>query len=184
MNRPAPATLGDAGRRQLQGLLTQLAGVANRLKPTARLLTGIATLSALWLAFQLQAWTGASLLVAGLVLAVLALPALLVGWLWWLLVDIAELPGIAARLLGGDAPDPAATPGTGPRPGVGEAFRLGGSLRQAARLAWEFESLRGVIVGALVLANPVFLVLLGLALAATVMLGLAAALTGLGVLLF
>lgn len=180
MNHAQSATLGESGRRKLLALLGHVAAVARRLKPTARLLTGIATLSALWLAFLVQSWTGASNLVFGIVLLVLAIPALVVGWLWWLLVDVCELPEIAARLLGDPAPAIAA-PDT--KPGVGEAFRLGGSLREAAKLAWEFESLRGVIVGVLVLANPLFLALLGISLAAAVFLGVVAAVAGLGVLL-
>lgn len=176
------AGLGEASRRQLLALLEQVASVARGLRPTAGRLTGIGFLSALWLTFQIQSWTGASPLVAGLILLVLSLPALASGWLWWLLVDICELPEIAARAFGVIRPGSASTPAASA--GVGEAFRMGGSLKQAAALAWEVESLRGVIVGVLVLANPLFLAVLGLSLVLTIFLAAVAAVTGLLVLLF
>ena len=182
MNRPADPGLSEAGRRQLLALLDKLAAVAARLRPFARGLTLVATLSALWLAWQLQIWTGASLTVAGIILLVLGLPALVCAWLWWLLVDICDLPDTAERALGILRPAP--TPADDARVGVGETFRLGGSLKQAAKLAWEFDSLRGVIVGAMVLANPLFLLVLGISMAGAVVLGLIATLTGIGVLLF
>lgn len=182
MNSAATSGLGEAGRRQLLSLLDRIATVAARLRPLARGLTLVATLSALWLAFQIQLWTGASWTVAGIGLLVLGLPALVCGWLWWLLADICDLPGIAERTLG--ILRPTATPGAPVPTGIGETFRLGGSLKQAAKLAWEFDSLRGVIVGVLILANPIFLIVLGIAMAGAVLLALLSALVGLGVLLF
>lgn len=182
MNTAASTGLGEAGRRQLLAMLDRIAAVADRLRPVARGLTLVATLSALWLAHLLQQWTGLSWTIAGIALFILALPALICGWLWWLLADVCELPGIAERTLG--ILRPATVAATPDNTGIGETFRLGGSLKQAANLAWEFDNLRGVMVGVLVLANPLFLVVLGVAMVLAVLLALLSALVGLGVLLF
>ena len=171
-------TLSESSRRQLLALLEKIASVANHARPWARGLTLLAALSALWLAYYVQSLTGASDTVAGIILAILLTPGLVCAWFWSLLVDVAELPELAERALG-LAKQRRETPVRTEDSGAGGVFKMGGSLKQAASLAWQVEGLRGVIIGVMVLANPLFLMLLGLSLLAAFGLAVVALMTGL-----
>lgn len=185
MSEPGAGPLDDSKRRQLVALLEKISAVANHARPWARGLTLTAALSASWLAYYVHDLTGSSLTVTGIVLFILLIPALITGWLWSLLADLVELPEIAERTLGNLRQMAGARAHENkPSSGVSGVFTLGESLKQAASLAWEAEGLRGVIVGVLVLANPLFLMVLAIALLAGVVLAFIAGLTGILALLF
>ena len=180
-----PGELDDAKRHQLVVILEKVSAIANHARPWARGLTLSAALSASWLVYYVHSLTASSYTVTGVLLLVLLIPALVAGWLWSLLTDITELPEVAERTIGKarqmGLPQNRPEIPTGAVTGV---FSLGKSLRQAASLAWDVEGLRGVIVGVMVLANPIFLMVLGISLLAAFVLAFIAGLTGIFALLF
>lgn len=156
--------------------LDQAAALARGLKPIARFvcLASLAAGAALswWTRGWLQLSPGWTL--AGALL--LNLPALLYGWLWWLLYALGELPQRVHGAVGAFkdiAERPAAAPGTG-------GFRrLGRALGDLWRVLDETDNVMLPISAAVLLANPVGLVVLGAGFAGGVVLWLIAVPVGL-----
>lgn len=160
-----PASATPENRQRLLALLDRVAAIAGRAKPFFRRATLLCALCALWLAWSLQQAAATSTLATLVVVGVLLLPALVLGWLWSLLADLGQLPEQAQRAMGGVQRMVGREPERVDGAAVAGVFRLRGSLREAAQLAWDLEGVRGVIVGVLVLTNPLFLLLIAAALA-------------------
>jgi hypothetical protein len=106
-------------------------------------------------------------------------PTAVLGWLWFLLWDLSELPGAARRVFAGLRDVAASEPPAPPAAGMSNVFRMGGSLREAAGLAVDAGGLAGAIAGVMLLANPIFLLAIAASLASVFVLGLLALAGGL-----
>ena len=166
MNTPPPKSPG----------LDQAAALARGLKPIARFVCVASLVAAGWMSYVLHGWwhlaTGGTATAATL----LGLPALLYAWLWWLLYALGELP---QRLYGAVgtfkeiADRPAAPAGAG---GFG---KLGRALGDLWRVLDETDSVMLPLSAAVLLANPIGLMVLGVGFAYGAVLWLVAAIVAL-----
>lgn len=170
---------------RLMGFARLVQGLAKRFKGAARFLSLTGLLAAVWLAFVAAHSLGFPTLAAVLAGGVLALPALVLGGVWFVLDQASTLPRRLADWLGrahvqagdtwqrvqGEPP-----PGQGRfkdlRPWLGLAYELRAMGADARDLALTLR-------GALALTNPLFLLAVGGSVLATVLLDVAAAVTGL-----
>jgi hypothetical protein len=72
--------------------LDEVAALARGLKPVARFVAIASLIAAASIGYALQTWLQMGALGLSLVGVLLGLPALLYGWLWWLLYALGELP--------------------------------------------------------------------------------------------
>ena len=178
MNTPATKLDPEKARRLAQ-LLDGVAALANRFKPLVRNLTLLALVAGASLALEVRyaAHLGAGVsIVIGVLLLV---PCAVLAMLWWLLSDLSDLPGQVRRVYGGLRDVARGEPGGGEPAGIGGVFRIGGSLREAASLAVDAGGLAGAITGAMLLANPLFLLAIAMAIVGAFVLTLLAAAGGL-----
>ena len=162
MSTPTPRTPG----------LDRAAALARGLKPIARficllsLIAGSGLSYGLWHSLQLSpAWTWTTAIL-------LNLPALLYAWLWWLLYALGDLP---ARVHGavGALEEMAERPSLPPQ--SGGFRRLGRVLGDIWTVLDKTDNVMLPISAAVLLANPVGLIMLGVGFAAAVVLWVTAA---------
>src|SRR5882724_3554266 len=160
--------------------LDQAAALARGLKPIARficllsLIAGSGSSYGLWHSLQLSpAWTWTAAIL-------LNLPALLYAWLWWLLYALGDLPG---RLHGAVDALEQMTERPSLPPGSGGFRRLGRVLGDIWTVLDKTDNVMLPISAAVLLANPVGLIMLGVGFAAAVVLWLIAAVVTLAQLL-
>jgi hypothetical protein len=163
---PAPAKLDPPAPARLLELLRRMAALAGAVLRKVRFSLLLAILSAVWLTFYLQGflhleWGGIAVL-----LGLLSLPALLLGYGYVVLQGVVELPEMAGQI--GGALNDAASPlwarlrgiesaPTPPRRGrLRQLLRMAGLLLELSRIGALPEAARGTLV----LANPLFILLL------------------------
>ena len=188
------ATTDKAPNKKLLDFLPRIMGfarlvqnLANRFKGIARFLalTGLAAgLLLLWLATR--AW-GLSALWSVLLGGVLLLPGLVVGWSWYVLEEASNLPQRLTTWLGqagqyaGDVvqrlqSDPATTPRASK---FSDLKQLGGLAYEIASMGLDSRDLLAILGGSLSLTNPIFLLVLTIAVGLIVLLDISAVITGL-----
>jgi len=159
--------------RRLAQLLDGVAAVANRVKPFARATTLLALIAGAALVMELHYGAHLGAVALAIAAVVLLVPGAILAMLWLLLSDLGDLPGQVRRVYGGLREVARGEPGGAAA--VGGVFRMGGSLREAASLAVDAGGLAGAITGVMLLANPLFLMLVAISLATAGILALAAA---------
>ena len=162
------------------------AAIARRTLGKFRGLCLLGSASALWLAYLLRTAFDLSLLSTGLWFLLFAIPALILGWIWMLLVEVADLP---ARLEAFMAASQAVGHGiTGAKPPAvegdepkrqGGLLRVGRLLKDAWSAASEYSEIAAIIGSVMSLANPLVLTIAGVAGVAAVVLALIALITAL-----
>jgi hypothetical protein len=161
----APSAATQA-RERLIALLDRVAAIADRARPFVRRMTLLTALSATWLAWYVQHLSGAPLKLSLAIWLVLLIPAATLGWMWWLLSELRALPARLDRLLGSvqsyaerrnqvqiAVPESRSA-------GLGSLFSLGGELRRSLASVMDANDIHGTMASALVLANPLVLMVL------------------------
>lgn len=162
--------------------------IAERSLPGVRKLALLSLVSGAWLGFLLLQHSGWATAVQISIGLLLALPPAVLIWLVFSLQDILALPQrlqevfqgsqqLAQGLRQGTAEMKAMRPHQGR--GWRDLFTLGKSLRGLVSLTLEFHELASLVGTALLLANPLIMALGLLAVIATLIMALAALITGL-----
>jgi uncharacterized membrane protein (DUF485 family) len=177
---------------RIMGFARLVQNLANRFKGMARFLalTGLASaLLLVWLATR--AW-GLSVTWSILLGVMLLLRGLVVGWSWYVLEEASNLPQRLtawvgqARNYAGDVVqrlqnDPAVTEKVGK---VRDLKQLGGLAFEIASMGIDSRDLLGILGGSLSLTNPIFLLVLTIAVGLIVLLDIGAVIAGLLALMF
>jgi hypothetical protein len=172
---------------KLMGFARMVQNLANRFKGLARFLALSGLLAALlltWLATH--AW-GLSVITAVLLGVVLLLPGLVLGWVWYVLEEASNLPqrltawagqardyagDFVQRLQSGAPPAEKATR-------VTDLKQLGGLAYEITSMGVDAKDLLSIFGGTLSLTNPIFLLVLAIAVGVIVLLDIGAAIGGL-----
>lgn len=168
--------MSDARSSSRKPGLDQAARLARGLKPIARFVCLASLIAGAALSYWLWDWlrfsTGWTVGVALL----LGLPALLYAWLWWLLWALGDLPTRVDSAMGtlNQIKDRPALPEA-----AGGFRRLGRVLGDVWSVTDEADNVMLPLSSALLLANPIGLMVLGISFAYAVLLWLVAAGTGL-----
>ena len=187
------ATTDKAPNKKLLDFLPRIMGfarlvqnLANRFKGIARFLalTGLASgLLLVWLATR--AW-GLSALWSALLGGVLLLPGLVVGWSWYVLEEASNLPqrlttwlGQAGQYAGDVVQRLQSDPATAPKASkLSDLKQLGGLAYEIASMGLDSRDLLSILGGSLSLTNPIFLLVLTIAVGLIVLLDVGAVITG------
>jgi hypothetical protein len=185
---PSGNSLGDALPR-LMGFARLAESLANRFKGVARFLAVSGLLAAVWLAYAAAHSFGFSPIAAAIAGVAMALPALVLGWIWFVLGEASAMPRRLADWLGrahGYAGETWQSFQGEQKPGRSRI----GDLKPLAGLAYELRSMGGdardlalTLRGALSLTNPLFLLLVAASTLAIVLLDIASVATGLSYLI-
>ena len=187
------ATTDKAPNKKLLDFLPRIMGfarlvqnLANRFKGIARFLalSGLASgLLLVWLASR--AW-GLSALWSVLLGGVLLLPGLVVGWSWYVLEEASNLPqrlttwlGQAGQYAGDVVQRLQSDPATAPRASkFSDLKQLGGLAYEIASMGLDSRDLLSILGGSLSLTNPIFLLVLMIAVGLIVLLDMGALICG------
>ena len=175
---------------RLMGFARLIRNLAHRFKGVARFLAVSGLLSGLWLAWYAAhgfGWSTAAALAVGVVLL---LPALLLGWCWYVLDQACDLPerlGVwlsRAKGYAGETLQRLADTDTAaaPRSRLGDLGQMGGLLYELRSMHEDSRDLMMVFGGSLALTNPLSLLVIGLSAGLILLLDLGALLTGLAAL--
>ena len=171
---------------RIMGFARLVQNLANRFKGIARFLalTGLASgLLLLWLATR--AW-GLSALWSVLLGGVLLLPGLVVGWSWYVLEEASNLPqrlttwlGQAGQYAGDVVQRLQSDPATAPKASkFSDLKQLGGLAYEIASMGLDSRDLLSILGGSLSLTNPIFLLVLMIAVGLIVLLDMGALICG------
>jgi hypothetical protein len=171
---------------KLMGFVTVVRNLAQRFTGVARFLALSGLLAALWLAYVTVHSFGfqpAAAILAGIVMA---LPALVLGWVWFVLEQATELPERLADWMSRAHYQADATLQSLQQGSAATGGRRLGDLKPLAGLAYELRSMGGdarelmtTLGGAMSLSNPLFLLLVAASTIAIVFLDLASVVSGL-----
>lgn len=170
---------------RLMGFAQLAASLASRFKGVARFLSLGGLAAAVWLAYVAAHAFGLAPLTVAIAGAVMALPALVLGGVWFVLGQVGDLPRRLADWLD-RADDYAGDAWQSLRSEAAPARSRLGDLKPLAGLAYELRSMGGdardlalAFRGALSLTNPLFLLLVAVSTLVIVLMDMASVITGL-----
>jgi hypothetical protein len=193
MSTPDPIENQDPRRQKVVDHVLRFAevlqGLSQRFKGVARNLTLSGLAAALVLDLVMRnawAWSPTVSLIVGVFLA---LPALVVGWGWYVLEEATGLPERLVHWFGG-AKSYAGTvvqrvqgEQTGEVPSrLSDLKALGGLAFEITSLGLDTTGLLSILGGALSVTNPIYLLVLGIAVGLIVLLDISAVIAGLAAL--
>jgi hypothetical protein len=169
---------------RLMGFADLAASLAKRFKGAARFLALTGMLAAVWLAYRGAHSFGFAPATAALAGMAMALPGLVLGWVWFVLGQASELPQRLSDWLD-RAHAYAGDTWPGLRDGKPGRGRIG-DLKALAGLAYELRSMGGdarelmvTLGGVMSLTSPLFLLLVAASALAIVLLDIVAMISGL-----
>lgn len=172
---------------KIMGFARMVQNFAKRFKGLARFLAISGLISALVLDWFATRAFGLSVTLAVILGVVLILPGLVLGWVWYVLEEAGNLPqrlsawagqardyaGDVVQRLQGDNPS---TPKVAR---VMDLKQLGGLAYEITAMGVDAKDLLSILGGSLSLTNPIFLLVLAIAVGLIVLLNIAAVITGL-----
>lgn len=172
---------------KLMGLAGMIRNLAERFKGISRFLAVSGLLATLWLTWFIAQSFGLSLPSTLGIGLVLLLPALVLGWSWYILEQACDMPerltawlSQAKGYAGETLQRLTAEESQGPRRGkLGDLGKVGGLVYELRSMQEDTRDLVTIFGGSLALTNPLFLLVLVISATAIVVLDISAILTGL-----